>query len=305
MAFVGVMRSRTCLFAAGPRGVAAALVGDAYPNKVIIPPAGSRFTPTAASGERTSSSSSTTTSPSSPRTGPCETYAAPFPEIVRASWHSARPWPCVAPLRGGPASWRFSRGRGLHDAHDAPPGSVERGLEDMSHFELFGMDASTFDVDLAELERRFKALQKELHPDKLGPDASDAARAQSESDSARVNEAYGVLRRPLPRAQYLLRLRGGPSAALEEASKMSDVMFLQEVMALREKLEETADNSSGELDALEADVRDEMDKLVAAIGRGFEEDLEDENGGSLCVVREATAKLKYFDNIMASILEKK
>ena len=70
----------------------------------------------------------------------------------------------------------------------------------------------TFDVDAAVLERRYKLLQWQLHPDKAVGRSFEEQRFSAEQ-AALVNQAYGVLRSPLPRANYLVgrcsRFAGG------------------------------------------------------------------------------------------------
>lgn len=62
---------------------------------------------------------------------------------------------------------------------------------------------ATFDIDEASLERRYKLLQWTLHPDKAVT-RSPQERGFSAEHAAHINQAYGVLRRPLSRANYLV-----------------------------------------------------------------------------------------------------
>ena len=64
-----------------------------------------------------------------------------------------------------------------------------------------------FDLDLKELEQRYKTLQKVLHPDKFSS-ASAAEKEYSAEQAIRVNMAYATLKDPLSRADCLLRLAG-------------------------------------------------------------------------------------------------
>ena len=58
----------------------------------------------------------------------------------------------------------------------------------------------TFDIDEASLERRYKLLQWALHPDKAVSRTQQEQGLSAEA-AARINQAYGVLRRPLSRAR--------------------------------------------------------------------------------------------------------
>jgi hypothetical protein len=63
----------------------------------------------------------------------------------------------------------------------------------------------TFDLDPAALEKRYKLLQWQLHPDKTVLRSPEEQQFSAEQ-ATRVNQAYGVLRNPLSRANYLVRL---------------------------------------------------------------------------------------------------
>lgn len=63
----------------------------------------------------------------------------------------------------------------------------------------------TYEVDLRQLEGEYKMLQKDLHPDKFGSRGAQQQHYSAEQSSL-VNRAYTVLRDPLQRALYLVRL---------------------------------------------------------------------------------------------------
>jgi molecular chaperone HscB len=61
----------------------------------------------------------------------------------------------------------------------------------------------TFDLDPAALEKRYKLLQWQLHPDKsVGKTPEE--RQYSAEQATLINQAYGVLRNPLSRANYMV-----------------------------------------------------------------------------------------------------
>jgi molecular chaperone HscB len=73
----------------------------------------------------------------------------------------------------------------------------------LTYFELLGLPKQTFDIDTAKLERRYKRLQWSLHPDKsVGKNASE--KEFSAEQATLVNRAYGVLKSPLSRANYMV-----------------------------------------------------------------------------------------------------
>src|SRR5215475_1923273 len=103
------------------------------------------------------------------------------------------------------------------------------------HFARFGL-APSFDIDAAELDRRYFAFQRNLHPDRFAR-RSARERAIAESQSASLNEAYETLKDPLTRAAYLLDLVGRPSAAVHAAT-VEDEELLTEALENREALME-------------------------------------------------------------------
>jgi len=101
------------------------------------------------------------------------------------------------------------------------------------YFQLFDLPLQ-FAVDLAQLGVRYRQLQGELHPDRYAS-APDYEQRVAVQYSALVNEAYATLRKPLPRALYLLELAG--MSQEEISNQQIDGGFLIEQMELREKLE--------------------------------------------------------------------
>lgn len=74
------------------------------------------------------------------------------------------------------------------------------------HFSLFDLPRR-FALDPAELDRRYREMQAQVHPDRHAHLAEHDRRLAMQW-STRVNEAYQTLRRPLARAEYLLLLDG-------------------------------------------------------------------------------------------------
>ncbi|HON66700.1 MAG TPA: Fe-S protein assembly co-chaperone HscB [Phycisphaerae bacterium] len=111
-----------------------------------------------------------------------------------------------------------------------------------TYFELFGLEP-TYEIDLGELRRKYLTLSRSIHPDVAGR-TSDSQRAQSLALSSGLNRAYETLRNPVDRAEYLLHLANGPSAA-DDKSVPGEL--LGEVMMLREQIEEATEASDQDL----------------------------------------------------------
>src|ERR1043165_7345506 len=92
------------------------------------------------------------------------------------------------------------------------------------HFALFDLPRS-FRIDPAALDRRYRELQAEVHPDRHAS-GDDAGRRLALQSSARVNEAYSTLRDPAARGEYLLSLEGIQS--LSETDTAMPPAFLVE-----------------------------------------------------------------------------
>lgn len=105
-----------------------------------------------------------------------------------------------------------------------------------TYFELFSIEPG-YEIDPGELRRKYLALSRSIHPDVAGRD-SDRQRKQSLALSSGLNRAYETLRNPVDRAEYMLQLAGGPSAADDKSVPGG---LLGEVMMLREEIEEAAE----------------------------------------------------------------
>ena len=101
-------------------------------------------------------------------------------------------------------------------------------------FELFGIPMQ-FSQDRAQLDARWKELQREAHPDKFAAQGAAAQRVAMQW-SVRINEAYQRLKNPLKRASYLCELNDAPINAEDNTAMPAD--FLMQQMEWREALDE-------------------------------------------------------------------
>jgi len=106
-----------------------------------------------------------------------------------------------------------------------------------NHFELFGL-VPAFALDLDHLDRAYRDIQAEVHPDRFAH-AGDAERRASMQMTTQVNEAYRTLKSPVQRAKYLLELNGVDVGFETNTAMPAD--FLMQQMELREKLEQARD----------------------------------------------------------------
>ena len=123
------------------------------------------------------------------------------------------------------------------------------------HYALFELRRS-FQLDVSLLDRRYREIQAQVHPDKFAQ-AGDADRRLSLQWATRVNEAYQTLKKPLSRAQYLLRLAGQEVGAENNTAMPED--FLMEQMEWREAVAEARlGREQGELEHLHLRLKQQM-----------------------------------------------
>ena len=104
------------------------------------------------------------------------------------------------------------------------------------YFSFFGLPRKLV-VDLADLDVRFRRLSRQFHPDYFYT-ASGPERLASLERASYLNDAYRVLRQPLDRAEYLLKLEGLPSVGTHQDAQGLPAGVLEEMFALNEELDE-------------------------------------------------------------------
>jgi molecular chaperone HscB len=159
-------------------------------------------------------------------------------------------------------------------------------------FSLFGLP-TRFDIENPELDKRYRALQTQVHPDKF-THLSESERRLSVQWATRVNEGYQTLRNPLARGRYLLSLHGIDTQ--EESNTAMPVAFLMQQMESRESLQEARESKDiSALDRLNDLVRKEMQVLQQQLGFQIDE-TRDYNAASGNV-----RKLKFMEKILEEI----
>ena len=119
--------------------------------------------------------------------------------------------------------------------------------EPVDYFSFFGLPRK-LNIDTSTLEREFYSLSRKLHPD-IYAGSKSQEQEWSLEQSSRLNDAYRILKDPIRRTEYLLKLEGveleGQSkAATEEARKTGEKKqivppdLLEEVFELNMQLEE-------------------------------------------------------------------
>lgn len=137
----------------------------------------------------------------------------------------------------------------------------------MNHFEFFDLPVA-YDVDLAELQQRYRRLQQTLHPDRHAA-GSERDKLLAVQRTAQLNDAYQTLKSPLLRAEHILALRGVDMQ--HEQKTLQDPEFLMAQMEWRERVEELdPDDFSGidaaykDLAAQTKELQDELERLLVS-----------------------------------------
>jgi molecular chaperone HscB len=162
------------------------------------------------------------------------------------------------------------------------------------YFSLLGLPRE-FGLDVAELDRRFRDLSRQLHPDRFAK-AEPRERRLSLERATRLNDAHRYLKDWRLRAAYLLKLAGVD--VFVEGRTFADPDFLEEQLEWREELAlAVADRDAERLRRIAADARARLRGLEEEVARRF----ADERWFSDLPVDIARrlSRARYYDNIVA------
>lgn len=203
------------------------------------------------------------------------------------------------------------------DAHFCP--QCEKILTLARHgdyFSFFGLDRK-LGIDAADLELRFRTLSRRFHPDYFY-NATPAERLASLEHASYLNDAYRVLRQPLDRVEYLLRIeKMAPKDRRSTAGQVPEAL-LEEFFSLSEQLDEIrmareagvpASELNSRLAAVAAPLaerRAEHDRRLADLSRQWDAQLDAgasaaERRKTLEALRELLLERTYVDNLLATL----
>jgi molecular chaperone HscB len=161
-------------------------------------------------------------------------------------------------------------------------------------FELFGLPVG-FDIDAAELARRYRDLQQSVHPDRFASGSPEERRLSMQLTTL-VNEAYQTLKDPMRRGRYLLSLEG--VATNEESDTSMSPEFLMEQMELREGLEEARQQS-------------DPHKRLAEIANNIEQQMQEkigqfrvcyaQGGAGYAGARNAVREMQFLEKLLHEV----
>ncbi|MDB4957591.1 MAG: Chaperone protein HscB [Myxococcales bacterium] len=153
-------------------------------------------------------------------------------------------------------------------------------------FELLGLPVQ-FDLDPQVIERAFFERTKELHPDKFAA-APVTERVAALSRSRALNDAYQTLKKPVPRAEYLLERAG---VTIGDNERL-DPEFLMQILELREELAEARiAKRTSEIERLCQVMKGRRKAAVGALPALFETN-------DLPAIKEQLIVLRYLDRYL-------
>jgi molecular chaperone HscB len=162
------------------------------------------------------------------------------------------------------------------------------------HFSLLGLPRE-YALDPAVLDRRFRDLSRQLHPDRFAR-AEPRERRLSLERATRLNDAHRYLKDWRQRAAYLLQLAG--TDVFAEGRSHPDPEFLEEQLEWREELAiAIADRDAERLARIAAGARERLRRLEEEVAGRF---AEQRWYSELCVdIARRLARARYYENIVA------
>jgi molecular chaperone HscB len=170
-------------------------------------------------------------------------------------------------------------------------------------------------IDQTQLERRFRDLSRQFHPDYFY-NASPTERLASLERSSYLNDAYRALRNPISRIEHLLAIEGLPPAKSEDGTAKVPPGLLEEVFELNEELDEIRESreSGGDPERLRERLeaarkpidlkREEHERDVEALSARWDEQLAGNSAdrrATLEALRERLLERNYINNLLATI----
>ena len=186
-------------------------------------------------------------------------------------------------------------------------GPVASASAPTDYFSVFSLPRR-LTIDLADLERRYYALSRELHPD-LFSDRPPAEQAASLKMTALVNRAYKTLKDPVARALYWLELHG---ESLGRDNERVPPTLAARVFEVQEQLDELraarkAGKGEAEAQAVTA-VRDELrgnlDGCEAKLADSFARGAAAGNGSgadALAETKKILSELHYVRTLLRDV----
>lgn len=162
-----------------------------------------------------------------------------------------------------------------------------------NYFEFFSLPQQ-FEVDLKALEKNYRKIQSDSHPDRFVT-ASASEKLISMQTATIANEAYLTLKSPSLRGAYLLGLSG--IVAIDEKNNQMQADFLMQQMEWREGVRDA--EHARDITALEQlldEIAVEDKQLQRTLSTQFLQN-------QLTDATDSTRKLIFMDKVRADIIK--
>jgi molecular chaperone HscB len=160
-------------------------------------------------------------------------------------------------------------------------------------------------IDLSDLEQRYYAISRHLHPD-LFSDRAPAEQAASLRMTALVNRAYKTLKDPVARGLYWLELNG---ESLGRDNERVPPALAARVFEVQEQLDELraarknggADAEAKAVTAVRDELRSDLDGCEARLARNFDRFTSGGGPDALAETKTILAELHYLRTLLRDV----
>ena len=171
------------------------------------------------------------------------------------------------------------------------------------HFQALALPRR-YALDVSELERRYRELSREVHPDRFATAPAAEKRVALERSTA-LNAAYHTLKDPLRRAAYFLKING-LSIEAEGPEGRSPIElspeFLSTFLDLREAFDEHAHDPGQRAETL-AHIGAERARRVENLTRDLTALPEGAPREVLLPLAQRLLELRYYDRFLQDLEE--
>jgi molecular chaperone HscB len=187
--------------------------------------------------------------------------------------------------------WSCEREAGVASSC-AACGALQPPEAGADHFVVLGV-ARRYDLDLGEVEARYKELSRQVHPDRFAK-ADPRARRASLQRTVQLNEAWRTLKDPVRRAEYLLA-----HAGVELGAQEAPPPLLMEILELREELGEARlAGDEAKVQRMAEAMRRRAGESMGAIGAGLQAGTPER----LQEVARALVALRYYRRFLDEVV---
>ncbi len=176
-------------------------------------------------------------------------------------------------------------------------GTLQPPAPGLTHFQRLGVPG-TFRQDADAVITRHRSLQRQVHPDRFAS-ATALVRRLSIEHATAINDALRIIRDPMRRAFYCLKLKGVDIDDERSGIKL-DPLFLMKIIELREAISELrGDDAHVERAQMEREVALWYEETLERLGQRL--DGAESGADDLSLLAQDAAQLKYLRRALDDI----